>query len=383
MKVHFNKIFKSNNEINYISKALASGKLSGNYHFNKAVKQLMFNKYGLEGVTLTPSCTAALEMGVLLTDLEPEDEVIMPSFTFSSTANAVLNFGAKPVFCEVKETDMNIDVSKIEALITKKTKMIIPIDYAGVPCDIDPIMELAEKYNLVVMQDCAQSYGALYKNEITGKKAHLACYSFHDTKNITCGEGGALVVNKPEWRERAGLLMEKGTDRSKMLNGLQDKYSWVDKGSSYLLSDILAAMLLSQLEQEDEITEKRKKVFDFYWINLKKIENSSCFKLVAPKDFQKTNYHGFWLIFDTHIKRELFIERMAQNGIAAYTSYVPLHSSKMGRKLGYGANDLPITENLASRLVRLPVYPDLTKSELDYINTNIKRIVESEEFSDF
>lgn len=380
MEISFNKVFTSDNEINYISQALASGKLSGNYSFNKKVKNLMRQKYNLEGVFLTPSCTAALEMGALLAGIEPGDEVIMPSFTFSSTANSVLIFGAKPVFCEIRSADMNIDVTKIEALITEKTKMIIPIDYGGVPCDIDPIMKLADKYNLIVMQDCAQSYGAFYRNEISGKKAHLACYSFHDTKNITCGEGGALVVNKEEWRERASFLMEKGTDRSKMLIGLQDKYSWVDKGSSYLLSDLLAAMLLAQLEQEDEITRLRKKVYDYYVSKLTDYEQEGYFKLPKPESFQKTNYHCFWILFNSNEKREYFINNMAKRGVPSYISYIPLHSSKMGKSLGYDANDLPETENLSSCLARLPIYPDLSQTELKHIFKSIREVIENSDF---
>ena len=213
---------------------------------------------------LVPSGTAALEMGALLADISPGDEVILPSYTFSSTVNAIVIFGAKPVFCEIDKDTMNIDVSKIEALITPKTKMIIPIDYAGVSCEIDKIMTIANKYNLIVMQDCAQSYGSFYNGKPCGTQAHLATFSFHETKNFNSGEGGALVVNKEEWCERAHFLQEKGTDRRLVLKGVKNKYSWVDKGSSYLLSDLLASVLLAQLEKGDEIKELRAKITDAY-----------------------------------------------------------------------------------------------------------------------
>jgi dTDP-4-amino-4,6-dideoxygalactose transaminase len=201
---------------------------------------------------LVPSGTAALEMGALLADIKPGDEVILPSYTFSSTVSAVILFGAIPVFCEIEKETMNIDATKIEALITPKTKMILPIDYAGISCDIDEIMSIAEKHKLIVMQDCAQSYGAYYKGKASGTQVHLAAFSFHEIKNFNAGEGGALVVNKKDWLERAHFIQEKGTDRRLVIKGVKSKYSWVDKGSSYLLSDILAAMLLSQLEEEDK-----------------------------------------------------------------------------------------------------------------------------------
>lgn len=377
MRIPFNLPYITGNEISYMSVALASRSHAGNYSFNQRVKELMYQKHELEGVFLTPSCTAALEMGALLAGIKPGDEVIMPSFTFSSTANAIVIFGAKPIFCEVRKSDMNIDANQIERLITSKTKMIIPIDYAGIPCDINEIMEIAEKYKLIVMQDCAQSYGSLYKGEISGRKAHIACYSFHDTKNFSCGEGGAIVVNKPEWRERASYIMEKGTDRNKVVKGMQSKYSWIEKGSSYLLADILAAMLLAQLEKEDYIKQKRKSIYTSYFQKLKKYEEEGLFSIQYFENYKETNYHCFWLIFNSNINRELFIDKMEKKGVAAYSSYIPLHSSKMGVKLGYAKNDLPTTEDLASRLVRLPLYPDLTSTEVKFIIKTIEEIMKN------
>lgn len=366
MKIPFNKPFLTGNELTYINEAILSGKLSGNYHFSKKVQSLIKDKYGLEGVFLTPSCTAALEMGALLTNLGPGDEVIMPSYTFTSTANAILIFGARPVFCDVHPKDMNIDVQKIEKLITPKTKMIIPIDYAGVPCDMDEIMQISEKYNLVVMHDCAQSYGALYKDEITGKKAHLSCFSFHDTKNLTCGEGGALVVNEEFRRERASFLMEKGTDRSRMLKGLQNKYSWVDKGSSYLLADILAAMLLSQLEEEDFIKGKRTNLINKYYDWFNSLKFGSEINVCKRDEMKSSNGHAFWMILPTRGIRDKFIKEMERLNIAAHIGYIPLHSSKMGKKLGYDNNDMPLTEELAGRIVRMPIYTGMSEDEFQF-----------------
>lgn len=375
MKIPFNKPYITGKEIIYMEQALHSGRHSGNYQFNSKVKDLMKLKYGLEGVFLTPSCTAALEMGAILSGIQPGDEVIMPSYTFTSTANSILIFGGVPIFCEVHPEDMNIDVSKIEALITSKTKMIIPIDYAGVPCDIDAIMTIAEKHNLIVMQDCAQSYGSIYNNEISGKKPHLACYSFHETKNYSCGEGGALIVNKASWRERASFIMEKGTDRNKMIKGLQNRYSWIEKGSSYLLSDILAAMLLAQLEAEEIIKSKRQILVQKYRDLFFPYQRKGFLSISQYEENKVPNAHAFWIIFQNNKLRNYFIDEMEKVGISAYIGYVPLHSSKMGSVLGYSPEDLLLTDDLASRLVRMPVFAEILESEIDYVLEETQKII--------
>lgn len=367
MNIPFNKPYITGKEIEYMGEALASGKLSGNYFFTQKVKQLIWEKYGLEGIFLTPSCTAALEMGALLADIKPGDEVIMPSYTFTSTANSILIFGGKPIFCEVNPRDMNIDVNEIEKHITPKTKMIIPIDYAGVPCDIDAIMDIANKHNLLVMHDCAQSYGSLYCNEITGKKAHLSCYSFHDTKNYTCGEGGALIVNKTSLRERASFIMEKGTDRTKVIKGIKDRYSWIDKGSSYLLADVLAAMLLAQLEHEEIIKNKRINILQKYNDWFAKLSNKKDIGVCLYSKDKIPNAHGFWMLLPNRSMRDNFLKGMEGKGISAYIGYVPLHSSKMGLNLGYNPEDLGLTEELAGRIVRMPMYAEMTESEINYV----------------
>lgn len=366
MKIPFNKVYFTGNEEKYVLEALRSGSHCGNHSFGYKVIQLMKNKSGFGDVFLTPSCTAALEMGAVLANIGPGDEVILPSYTFSSTVNAIVLFGAKPVFCEVEPSTMNIDVTKIEELITPETKMILPIDYAGLPCEMDEIMQIANKYHLIVMQDCAQSYGSVYKGKVCGSIPHLSAFSFHETKNFNAGEGGALVVNIPEWEERAYFLQEKGTDRRLVLNGVKNKYSWVDKGSSYLLSDILAAMLLAQLEKENEIKTKRGKITEAYLKLFKPFVEAGNVQIFDPRSYHELNHHAFWVVFDKVENKSFFMSKLREKQIAVYIGYLPLHSSPMGLKFGYKAEDLPITEDLSSRITRLPFYTELADIGLDY-----------------
>jgi dTDP-4-amino-4,6-dideoxygalactose transaminase len=366
MKIPFNKIYFTGNEEKYVLEALHSGAHCGNHSFGQRVINLMKNKYGFGDIFLSPSCTASLEMGAVLANIGPGDEVILPSYTFSSTANAIVLFGGKPVFCEVEPSSMNIDASKIEELITEKTKMILPIDYAGVPCEMDDIMHIANEHDLIVMQDCAQSYGSYYKEKACGTIPHLAAFSFHETKNFNAGEGGALVVNVPEWEERAYFLQEKGTDRRLVLNGVKNKYSWVDKGSSYLLSDILAAMLLAQLENEEEVKEKREIITKAYLELFAPFVEKGYVKVFNPESYHKINHHAFWVVFDNAKNKSIFMSKLREKQISVYIGYLPLHSSPMGLKFGYKADDLPITEDLASRITRLPFYTELADVGLDY-----------------
>jgi dTDP-4-amino-4,6-dideoxygalactose transaminase len=301
--------------------------------------------------------------------------VILPSYTFSSTANAIVLFGGKPVFCEVDPSTMNMDVTKIEALITSKTKMILPIDYAGLPCEMDEIMEIANRHHLIVMQDCAQSYGSIYKGKACGTMPHLAAFSFHETKNFNAGEGGALAVNVPEWVERAYFLQEKGTDRRLVLNGVKNKYSWVDKGSSYLLSDILAAMLLAQLENEEEIKRKRGKITAAYLNLFGPWAEKGNIRFFEPKSYHQLNHHAFWVTFDSDQNKSLFMSKLREKDVSVYIGYLPLHSSPMGIKLGYKPEDLPVTEDVGSRIVRLPFYTELADNGLDYCIDSMKEVL--------
>lgn len=366
MTIPFNKPYISAKDEQYVLEALRSARHSGNNAFGQKAISFMKDKYGFQEVFLTPSCTAAMEMGALLSDIKPGDEVILPSYTFSSTVNAVIIFGAIPVFCEIDPETLNIDVSKIEELITPKTRMILPIDYAGISCEIDEIMLIAEKHNLIVMQDSAQSYGGFYKDKPNGSIAHLTAFSFHETKNMNAGEGGGLVVNNPDWHQRGFFMQEKGTDRRLVLDGVKSKYSWVDKGSSYLLSDILAASLLAQFENEEDILAKRKKVTEAYYSLFQSHHDLGNLKIYQKQNHIISNHHAFWVVFDNSTHRSLFMEKLRDFDIHVYIGYLPLHSSPMGIKYGYKAEDLMLTEDIASRVVRLPFYAGLADEGLDF-----------------
>lgn len=376
MKIPFNKVYLTGDEDAYVLKAVHSGLQCGNHQFCERVIELMKDKYGFQQVYLTPSGTAALEMGAVLAGIEHGDEVILPSYTFSSTVNSVVLFGAKPVFCEVDPLTMNIDVSKIESLITAKTKMIVPIDYAGLSCDIEAIMDIANRHNLIVMQDCAQSYGTFYKGKPCGTVPHLATFSFHETKNFSAGEGGALICNVPDWELRAHFLQEKGTDRRLVLNGMKNKYSWVDKGSSYLLSDVLAAMLLAQLEHEDEIRKKRSMVTNMYKEVFTPYFEKGVVGIMQPREYDDLNHHAYWVLFDTLENRTMFMSRCKEYDIYVYIGYMPLHSSPYGLRLGYKADDLPITESIGSRIARLPYYTGMADGCLEYTSKIMKMVLE-------
>ncbi|MCX6641469.1 MAG: dTDP-4-amino-4,6-dideoxygalactose transaminase [bacterium] len=366
INIPFNLPYLTGAEESYLLEALRSREHCGNREFAQKCIALLQERYGFGSVFLTPSCTAAMEMGAILADLQPGDEVIMPSYTFSSTANAIVLRGARPVFCDVAPDTMNIDVSRIEALITPRTKMIAPIDYAGIPCDMDAIQQIAGKHGLTVMQDAAQSLHSIYRGKPCGSQAPLAAFSFHESKNFSCGEGGALVVNDPALVERALILQEKGTDRALVLKGAKSKYSWVDLGSSYLLSDLLAAVLLAQLQQAEEITVQRSRITEAYYRLFTSYEQKGCLSLPHPSDDVTLNHHAYFVIFDRTESQQLFLSLCRQKSIYPYTGYLPLHSSVMGRKFGYQPEDLSLTEALASRIVRLPFYTDLQGEQLEY-----------------
>ncbi len=377
MNIPFNKVYLSGNEEKYMLEALHSGKHCGNHDFCRRVIAQMQQRHGFNEVFLVPSGTAALEMGAVLAGIEPGDEVILPSYTFSSTVNAVILFGAIPVFGEVDPDTLNLDPKRIEELITPKTKMIVPIDYAGVSCEIDAIMEIAERHNLIVMQDCAQSYGSYYKGKACGTQAHLATFSFHETKNMNAGEGGALIVNVPDWVERAHFLQEKGTDRRLVLNGVKNKYSWVDKGSSYLLSDILAAMLLAQLEAEDTMKELRSNITNAYTKLFTPYRDKGLVNFFHVPDYIQINHHAFWVTFDTTQHQQDFMAKLRDYKVSAYIGYVALHSAPKGLEYGYTPESLPITQDIASRVVRLPFYTELgTQPSLDYCIDAMRRVLE-------
>lgn len=363
--IPFNKPYITGKELEYLQQALKSLHHCGNGEFCRKCIDLMRQKYGVAHVFLTPSCTAAMEMGAILAGLKPGDEVILPSYTFSSTVNAIALCGAHPVFCEITPDTMNMDVSKIESLVTEKTRMIAPIDYAGIPCEIDAIMNIAQRHGLFVMLDAAQSLHSFFKGSPTGVFADFTAFSFHETKNCSCGEGGALLIKDKELARRAELVQEKGTDRSLVLKGVKNKYGWVDVGSSFLLSDIQAAILLAQLENVEAIVAKRSKITEAYRKLFSPYERHGLLSVPKPPSHVEINHHAFFVIFDTSENQALFLSRLKARNIHAYIGYLPLHSSPMGKRFGYKPEDLPLTEDLANRIVRLPFYTHLAEEGLE------------------
>lgn len=375
MRIPFNRPYITGRELEYMQQSINSGNIIGNGEFTKKCESLMEEKFHAKKVLLTNSCTDALEMASLLIDLKADDEVIVPSFTFVSTVNAFVLRGAKPVFVDIREDTLNLDETKIEENLTSKTKAIFPVHYAGVACEMKIINDIAKRYNLYVVEDAAQGVNAKYNGQYLGAIGDLGTYSFHGTKNYTSGEGGAIVINNHDFIERSEILREKGTNRSKFLRGEIDKYTWVDVGSSFLLSDILAAFLYAQLQFLEEVNAKRKAIFDFYYENLKDMEKAGKLKLpIIPNNCQ-TNYHFFHILLDSESHRNAIMSKMRSEGIQTTFHYVPLHSSPMGNKFGYKEGDLPITENLSGRLLRLPFFPDLKKEELEFVLASLKRFI--------
>lgn len=362
-KIPFNKPFITGKEIEYIASAISNGNIAADGFFTRGCARLLEDRFAIPRVLMTPSCTSALELAAMLCDLEPDDEVIMPSFTFVSTANAVVRAGAKPVFVDIRPDTLNIDETLIEQSVTANTKAIFPVHYAGVSCEMDRIMEIAEKHKLLVVEDAAQGVNAFYNGRPLGSIGHFGAYSFHDTKNYVSGEGGALCINSPEFIERAEIIREKGTNRSQFFRGEVDKYTWVDVGSSYVPAEIVCAFLLAQLEAMDEITARRRDVYQFYLENLSPLEEREWLTIPRAPSGCESNYHMCYVMFDDGKTRDDAMAHLKRNGISAVFHYIPLHSSTMGKKFGYAEGDLPMTEDLSARLLRLPFFPDITRDE--------------------
>jgi dTDP-4-amino-4,6-dideoxygalactose transaminase len=363
MKIPSNRLFFAGRELTYVAQAIASGEISSDGPFTQKSSRLLEERFAIHKVLITPSCSAALEIAAMLCDLKSGDEVILPSFTFASTANAVVRLGAKPVFVDIRPDTLNLDERLVERVITSRTRAIFPVHYGGVACDMDRITAIAQDYNLMVVEDAAQGVNAFYKQRALGTIGHLGAYSFHSTKNYTCGEGGALCINSPEMVERAEIIREKGTNRSKFLRGEIHRYTWVDVGSSYVPSEIVCAFLYAQLEMLGRITERRRKVFQFYHHYLLPFEEQGLVRLPFIPQGCDSNYHIYSILLADVRTRDALIAYLNRNGVAAVSHYVPLHSSPMGLRLGYQQGDLPITEELSGRLVRLPLFPDLTEEE--------------------
>ena len=349
INIPFNKPFVAGKELYYIAQAVTMGNLGGDGHFTQACCRLLEDRFAIPKILLTPSCTHSLEMAAILCRIESGDEVIMPSFTFVSTAAAFVREGAKPVFVDIRPDTLNIDENLIESAITERTKAICVVHYAGVSCEMDKIMEVARKHDLLVVEDAAQGVNAFYKGQALGSIGDLGCYSFHETKNFICGEGGALCINNESLIERAEIIRDKGTNRQKFFRGDIDKYTWVDVGSSYVPSEICSAFLFGQLEEMDRISARRKEVFMSYKQGLADLELQGVIKLPYIPDHCQSNYHLFYVVLTSPELRDDAIASLGKLGIFSVFHYVPLHTSPMGERL-VGKCSLPITEDISARL---------------------------------
>jgi len=368
--IGFNKPFLTGKETEYITQTVLSGKISGDGLFTKKCHAFFEQKYGFKKVLLTTSCTDALEMAAILLDIKSGDEVIIPSYTFVSTVNAFALRGANIVFADSETLTPNIDALAIEPLITEKTKAIVPVHYAGIACDMDKIMALAEKYNLYVVEDAAQAIDSYYKGRPLGSIGHLAAFSFHETKNIISGEGGMLAINDQKFINRAEIIREKGTNRSAFFRGEVDKYNWVDIGSSFLPSDIIAAFLYAQLENLEPIQQKRKLLWDRYYKLLKPLADKGLLKLPYIADYATNNAHMFYIVCHNGNDRQNLIEYLKQNDINAVFHYLSLHKSPF-YETKYKGKELPNADMYSDCLIRLPMFFDLTPVEVDYICNTI------------
>lgn len=367
--IPFNKPYLTGKETQYIIDAVSSGKISGNGKYTKLCQSFFENKYGFGKCLLTTSCTDALEMAAILLDIQPGDEVIMPSYTFVSTANAFVLRGAKIIFADSNEENPNLDVSKVEQLITEKTKAIVPVHYAGIACNMDAIMDLANTYGVYVIEDAAQAIDSYYTGKDGVKKAlgsigHLATFSFHETKNIISGEGGMLAINDMQFAERAEIIWEKGTNRSAFFRGEVDKYGWVDIGSSFLPSEIIAAFLWAQLQCLDDIQSKRKKIWERYYDGLSNVNNNIVLPFIP--NYASNNAHIFYIVFSSLEIRTKVIKRLKENNFQAVFHYLSLHESEF-YKANYSGEQLFWSNEYSNKLLRLPMFYELDFNDVDSI----------------
>jgi len=361
--IPFNRPAILGSEFEYMHQALQSGHASGNGPFTKKCEALLEQALDVPKVMLTTSCTHALEMSALLLDVRPGDEVIMPSFTFVSTANAFVLRGARPVFVDVRPDTLNLDERQVEAAITERARAIVPVHYAGIGCQMDTLADIARRHDLSIVEDNAHGLFGRFRGQYLGTFGTLATLSFHETKNFTCGEGGALLINDPALIERAEILREKGTDRSRFFRGEVDKYTWVDVGSSYVLSDILAAYLLAQLECRERVQRTRAAIFRRYAEALADLEQAGRLRLPVVPEECDLAYHLFYLLLPSSQERDALLQHLKEQNMLAVFHYVPLHLSPMGRHFGYTEKDCPVTQDVSQRLVRLPFYNDLTETD--------------------
>lgn len=374
-EIPFNLPFATGDEFAMIREAIDKAHLSGNGPFSRRCEHWLSDRIGSAAVHLVPSCTAALEMAALLADIRPGDEVLMPSFTFVSTANAFVLRGATPVFVDIRPDTLNLDEKLLEAAITERTKAIVPVHYAGVACDMDAIMAVAERHGLIVIEDAAHAVMARYRERPLGSIGQLGTLSFHETKNVICGEGGALLVNDPELVERAEILQEKGTDRRQFYRGEVDKYTWVDVGSSFLLSDVNAAFLYAQLEQAVSITARRMEIWNRYQEAFGSLEEAGLLRRpIVPHDVEHSA-HLYYLLMRTPAERDGLIAALEQRGISCVFHYVPLHSAPAGRRFGRVGSDMTVTDDASARLVRMPLWVGMEPTHVDRVVDEVARFL--------
>ncbi|HEX8491247.1 MAG TPA: dTDP-4-amino-4,6-dideoxygalactose transaminase [Pyrinomonadaceae bacterium] len=363
INIPFNRPGVEGNEHAYMAEALASGHISGDGAFTRRCHQLLEESLGVNKALLTTSCTHALEMTALLLDIQPGDEVIIPSFTFVSTVNAFVLRGARPVFVDVRPDTLNLDEMQLERAITPRTRAVVVVHYAGVGCEMDSILEIANRHNVVVIEDNAHGLFGKYRGRFLGTFGVMATQSFHETKNFSCGEGGALLINDARLTERAEIIREKGTDRSRFFRGQVDKYTWVDVGSSYLPSELLSAFLLAQLERRERIQNKRQQIWELYDQALRFWAEENHVALPFVPEHCEQAYHMYYMLLPSLKARQAFIAHLKEQGIMSVFHYLPLHISAMGERFGGRAGDCPVTEDISDRLVRLPFFNSLTPDD--------------------
>ena len=362
-RIPFNRAGLAGNELRYLAEAVENGHIAGDGEFTRKCNELFEQELGVARALLTTSCTHALEMAALLLDIQPGDEVILPSFTFVSTANAFVLRGAKPVFIDIRQDTLNVDERQLERLISPRTRAIVPVHYAGVGCEMDAILDVASKHSIAVVEDNAHGLFGKYRSKYLGTFGCMAAQSFHETKNFTSGEGGALLINDARFIARAEIIREKGTNRSQFHRGHVDKYTWVDVGSSYLPSDLLAAFLYAQLEAREQIQSRRQRIWQRYRERLQAWAEKKSVQLPFVPDHCEQPYHMFYLVMPTAKSRDALIAHLGARQILAVFHYLPLHLSPMGKRLGGKPGDCPATESISERLLRLPFYNGLSATD--------------------
>jgi dTDP-4-amino-4,6-dideoxygalactose transaminase len=374
-KIPFNRPTIVGKELYYISQAIHNGRSAGDADFTKKCHAFLENVLDVPKVLLTTSCTHALEMAALLLDIQPDDEVIVPSFTFVSAINAFVLRGARPVFIDIHPDTLNLDETQLESLITPRTKAIMPVHYASVACEMDVICEIGANYAIPIIEDNAHGLFGKYKGRYLGTFGAFATLSFHETKNFICGEGGAIIINDQQYIERAEIIREKGTNRSRFFRGEVDKYTWVDIGSSYLPSDLLAAFLYAQLESRDHILARRQEIWTAYAVGLKEWTGANGVQLPLIPPHCEQAYHMFYMILPSPEARTRLIDHLKRSGILSVFHYLPLHLSPMGQKYDYHVGHCPVTESISNRLVRLPFYNELSPTDQAEVIETIQELI--------